>query len=574
MSLSAGKALISSAFLVLAASSASSHLFAQPGQALLSGIVADAQGGGVASASLPVMNVYDKSGMNNLRTRRSFLQHVGALAAVANGAAADAAERKPNIVLLYADDLGYGDLSCYGATKIRTPNLDRLAAQGMRGTATHSASATCTPSRYALMTGEYAWRKEGTGVLPGDATLLIDPSRTTLPSMLKQAGYRTGVVGKWHMGLGAGSIDWNGEIKPGPLEIGFDYSFIMPATGDRVPCVYVENHRVVNLDPKDPISVSYDQPFPGEPTGKANPELLKMKPSHGHDMAIVNGVSRIGYMKGGKSALWVDEDMADTFTSKALAFVEREKAGPFFLYFATHDIHVPRLPNARFAGKSDMGARGDAILELDSIAGQVLDTLDRLKLTDDTIVMFGSDNGPVLDDGYKDQAAEKVGAHKPAGVFRGGKYSNYDGGTRVPFLIRWPNHIKPDTTSDALMCHVDLLHSLATLTGQKLPAGAAPDSFDLMQAFLGKAKKGRPYLVEHATSLALVEGDWKLIRHHSGPKTNLTGNELGNDPKDQLFHITKDPGERENLAEQEPERVKAMNSTLDGIQKKGRSRPD
>ncbi len=504
-------------------------------------------------------------------TRRAFLQQAGVAAVAAGVQAAPAI--KPNIVLIYADDAGYGDLSCYGATRIKTPNLDRLAAQGMRGTATHSPSATCTPSRYALMTGEYAWRKQGTNVLPGDAKLLIEPGRTTLPSMLKQAGYRTGVVGKWHMGLGAGTIDWNGEIKPGPLEIGFDYSFIMPATGDRVPCVYVENHRVVNLDPKDPIAVSYETPFPGEPTGKANPELLKMHPSHGHDMAIVNGVSRIGFMKGGKSALWVDEDMADTFTSKALAFIEREKAGPFFLYFATHDIHVPRLPNARFVGKSAMGARGDAILELDWSVGQVLDTLDRLKLADNTIMMFASDNGPVLDDGYKDQAVEKAGAHKPAGIYRGGKYSNYDGGTRVPFLIRWPKHVKPDTTSDALMCHIDLLHSLASLTGQNVPNSAAPDSFDLLPAFLGQSKKGRPNLVEHATSLSLVEGEWKFIRHHAGPKTNLTGNELGNDPKDQLFNIQSDPSERENLADQQPERVRRMSATLDSVEKSGRSRP-
>ena len=480
---------------------------------------------------------------------------------------------KPNIVLIYADDVGYGDLSCYGATKIKTPNLDRLAAQGMRGTATHSPSATCTPSRYALMTGEYAWRKQGTGVLPGDATLLIEPGRTTLPSMLKSAGYRTGAVGKWHMGLGAGSVDWNGEIKPGPLEIGFDYAFIMPATGDRVPCVYIENHRVVNLDPKDPISVSYEEPFPGEPTGKANPELLKMHPSHGHDMAIVNGVSRIGYMRGGKSALWVDENMADAFTSKAVAFLQREKTGPFFLYLATHDIHVPRLPNARFAGKSDMGPRGDAILELDWSVGQVLDALDRLKLAGNTIVMFSSDNGPVLDDGYKDDAPAKAGTHKPAGIYRGGKYSNYDGGTRVPFVIRWPKHVKPDTISDALMCHVDLLHSLASLTGQKLAATAAPDSFDLLPAFLGQTKTGRPNLVQHASSLSLVEGDWKLIAAHAGPKVNLTGNELGNDSNDQLFNIAKDPGEQTNLASQESDRVKRMSAALKSVRDLGRSRP-
>jgi arylsulfatase A-like enzyme len=502
---------------------------------------------------------------------RLLLLRCAAICLALSAEAASAA--KPNIVLIYADDVGYGDLSSYGATRIKTPNLDRIAAEGMRGTATHAASATCTPSRYALMTGQYAWRRTGTGILPGDASLLIEPGSTTLPSVLKAAGYRTGVVGKWHMGLGAGSIDWNGEIKPGPLEIGFDYAFIMPATGDRVPCVYVENRRVVNLDPNDPISVSYEKPFPGEPTGRANPELLRMFPSHGHDMAIVNGVGRIGYMKGGKKALWVDEEMAATFTSKAISFLTREQDGPFFLYFATHDIHVPRLPDARFSGKSEMGPRGDAILELDWIVGQVLATLDRLKVADTTIVMFASDNGPVLDDGYKDQAVEKAGGHKPAGIYRGGKYSNYDGGTRVPFLIRWPNHVKPDSTSDTLLCHVDLLHSLASLTGQALPANAAPDSFDLMPAFLGKSTIGRPYLVEHADSLSLVEGDWKFIRHHPGSKTNETGIELGNSPQDQLFNIKKDPSERQDLANHEPERVKRMSQTLDSVESKGRSRP-
>src|ERR1039457_2723106 len=261
---------------------------------------------------------------------------------------ADAAARLPNIVYMYADDLGYGDVSCYGATRVKTPNLDRAAAAGVRFTDAHSSSATCTPSRYSLLTGEYAWRHQGTGVLPGNASLIVQPGRYTLPAMLKEAGYRTGVVGKWHLGLGARDLDWNGEIAPGPLDVGFDYSFIFPATGDRVPCVFVENRRVVNLDPSDPIRVDYDRPFAGEPTGAANPELLNLHPSHGHDNSIVNGISRIGYMTGGKAARWVDEDMADTITGKAVAFVEQNHARPFFLYFATHDIHVPRVPHPRF----------------------------------------------------------------------------------------------------------------------------------------------------------------------------------------------------------------------------------
>ena len=257
-------------------------------------------------------------------------------------------------------------MSCYGATQIQTPNIDRVAREGLRFTDGHSPSATCTPSRYAMLTGEYAWRKKGTGVLPGDAALIIESGRTTMASVLNRAGYRTGVVGKWHLGLGTSRPDWNGDVKPGPLELGFDYCFLMPATGDRVPCVYVENHRVVGLDRHDPIQVSFGQKIGDEPTGKEHPELLKVHPSHGHDMTIVNGISRIGFMAGGKSARWVDEDMADIYVAKARAFVEQQVATRhdqlFFLYLATHDIHVPRVPHSRFAGQSGLGPRGDVIL--------------------------------------------------------------------------------------------------------------------------------------------------------------------------------------------------------------------
>jgi arylsulfatase A-like enzyme len=284
--------------------------------------------------------------------------------ALASRLSAQAAAR-PNIVFIYADDVGYGDISCYGASRVKTPNLDRLAGAGMRFTNAHSSSATCTPSRYSLITGEYAWRKKGTNVLPGDATLIVPTDRQTLPGMLQKQGYHTAAIGKWHLGLGTTAVDWNTDIKPGPLEVGFDYSFIIPATGDRVPCVFVENHRVVNLDPKDPIRVNYDHPIGDEPTGKKNPEMLRMHPSHGHDMAIVNGISRIGYMTGGKKALWVDEDIADTLTKKAVNFIDQNRRNPFFLYFATHDVHVPRVPNKRFVGKTPLGPRGDAIAELD-----------------------------------------------------------------------------------------------------------------------------------------------------------------------------------------------------------------
>jgi arylsulfatase A-like enzyme len=327
---------------------------------------------------------------------------------------------RPNIVFIYGDDVGYGDVACYGATKVRTPNIDRLAKEGLRFTDAHCTSATCTPSRYGVLTGEYPWREKGTGILPGDASLIIKPGRLTWPAMLKKAGYATAAVGKWHLGLGTPKhIDWNGDIKPGPLEIGFDYAFIMPATGDRVPCVYIENHRIVGLDPKDPISVRYTGPYDDtpetEPTGPEHPELLKMKPSHGHNDTIVNGIGRIGFMRGGHAALWVDETLADTLAKKAIGFIEDHKAGPFFLYLATHDIHVPRAPNARFAGSSALGARGDVVNELDDTTGQILATLDRLKLSGNTIVVFSSDNGPVIDDGYKDGAVQHLDGHKAAG---------------------------------------------------------------------------------------------------------------------------------------------------------------
>ncbi len=483
-----------------------------------------------------------------------------------------AAAATPNIVLIYTDDLGYGDVGCYGATRVKTPNLDRLASEGLRFTDAHSPSATCTPSRYALLTGEYAWRKKGTGVLPGDARLIIDPARPTLASMLRQAGYVTGAVGKWHLGLGADKLDWNAEIKPGPLEIGFNTCFIMPATGDRVPCVYVEDHRVAGLDPQDPLTVSFTQKIGEEPTGKENPELLKMKPSHGHDMTIVNGISRIGHMNGAKAARWKDEDIADVLTRRAVKFIDENKSKPFFLYFATHDIHVPRVPHARFVGKTDMGPRGDVIAQLDWCVGEVMAALKRNQLDTNTLVIFSSDNGPVVDDGYRDEAVEKLGDHKPAGPFRGSKYSIFEAGTRVPMIVRWSGRVKPGT-SDALVCHIDFMASLAALAGQKLADTAAPDSLNTMPALLGESRTGRETLVEHAGSLSIRKGNWKFIEPGRGARFNQnTRAELGNAPDPQLYDVAADPGERKNLAAEQPERVSELAAALQKIRADGRSR--
>jgi arylsulfatase A-like enzyme len=480
------------------------------------------------------------------------------------------AQNHPNVVLIYADDLGYGDVSAYGAVGLKTPNIDRLAREGIWFTDAHAPAATCTPSRYAMLTGEYAWRKPGTGVLPGNAALIIEPGRTTLASLFQRAGFATGVVGKWHLGLGpAGGPDWNGEIRPGPLDIGFGSAFIMAATGDRVPTVYIENRRVAGLDPGDPIRVNYGEPVGDWPTGRGNANLLKVHPSHGHDQTIVNGISRIGYMTGGKAALWKDEDMADAFTRKATAFIEQHRATPFFLFFALHDPHVPRVPHARFVGATSMGPRGDAIAQLDWCVGEVLSALDRLNLANDTLVLFTSDNGPVLDDGYRDDAVEKLGTHAPAGPFRGGKYSNFEGGTRVPFIVRWPARVKP-AVSDALVSQVDLVASFAALTGLSLSDPGVRDSENVLPALMGASKTARTVLIEQAGSLSIRQGQWKYIAPGKGPRINEnTKTELGNDPTPQLYDLSNDTGERSNLATTRPEKVREMESLLDGIRRRG-----
>ncbi len=474
--------------------------------------------------------------------------------------------KTPNVIIIYADDIGYGDLSCNGEKTIHTPNVEKLANNGIRFTDAHAVAATSTPSRYSLLTGQYAWRRNDTGIATGDAGMVIRPEQATIADMFREAGYTTGAVGKWHLGLGntAGSQDWNGFITPGPTDIGFDYSYIMAATGDRVPCVFVENQRVVNLDPNDPIAVSYKEPFPGEPLGKDHPEMLYVqKPSHGHDMAIVNGISRIGYMKGGKQALWVDENIADSITNKAVKFIENNKDKPFFLYFATNDIHVPRVPHPRFAGKSGMGPRGDAILEFDWSVGQVMATLDKLGLTENTLIILSSDNGPVVDDGYQDQSVELLGAHRPWGPFRGGKYSIFEAGTRIPFVVSWPAKIK-QAVSDALVSQIDIFASLSKLIGKEVSEGTAPDSRDQLSTLLGQDTKGRDYIVEQAGSLSVSNGEWKYIEPGKGsaylPETNT---ELGNNKEPQLYNLKKDMGEKNNLASQHPEKVQQLHQLLE-----------
>ncbi|MBM1107703.1 arylsulfatase [Aurantibacter crassamenti] len=470
---------------------------------------------------------------------------------------------KPNIIIIYADDLGYGEMGAYGATELKTPNLDKLANGGMRFTNGFASSATCTPSRYALMTGVYPWRNKNAKILPGTAPLIIDTAQPTIPKMLKKQGYYTGIVGKWHLGLGSGNVNWNERIAPGPNEVGFDYSHILAATQDRVPTVYIENGKVVNLDPNDPIEVSYEKNFDGEPTGLDNPELLKMKWHHGHNNSIVNGIPRIGFMKGGEAAKWVDEDMADYFLADAQAYVKKHKSEPFFLYYALQQPHVPRTPNARFVGSSGMGPRGDVIVEADWMIGEFVKTLEAEGLLENTLIIFSSDNGPVVNDGYYDDSEEKLGNHTPAGILRGGKYSLFEAGTRVPFFTYWKGKINPGV-SDAMVSQIDLFTSLASLVGSD---ESTTDSQELLDAFLGKNDVGRSELVVEATSrTAFRKGDWAMIPPYNGPAINKYVNiELGNDKEYQLYNLKEDIEQQKNLAQSNPDKLQEMITSYEKI---------
>lgn len=485
---------------------------------------------------------------------------------------------RPNVIVIMADDLGYGDLSCYGATALKTPNIDQLAAEGQRFTSGYCSASTCTPTRYSFLTGTYAFRKKGTGIAPPNSPALIQPGTDTIASVLKKAGYGTAVIGKWHLGLGVDAPDWNGDLKPGPLEIGFDHCLLLPTTNDRVPQVYVSDHRVLNLDPSDPLWVGNKKPSEDHPTGISHRDTLKMDWSHGHNATIHNGISRIGFYTGGHAARFRDEDLSDKWVEKSIQWIEDHQDQPFFLFFSSHDLHVPRVVHERFQGATKLGPRGDAIFELDWCVGELVKTLDRLNLTDKTLVVFCSDNGPVLDDGYKDDAIEKIGDHRAAGQFRGGKYNVFEGGTRTPLITRWPGRI-PAGVSDQMVCTIDLAASCAALVGAELPEGGCLDSFDLSEAFLGQpGAKGRDHLVQQDNgqggNYGFRVGDWKLLRHDS-KRTNNTELRLQRRPTKafHLYNLSTDPGERKNVIDEHPEIAERMKKQLAQIIQTGRSRP-
>ncbi len=490
------------------------------------------------------------------------------------------AAEKPNVIVIMADDLGYGDISSYGATSLQTPHIDALAREGQRFTSGYCSASTCTPTRYSFLTGTYAFRRPNTGIAPPNSPMVIDPDTETIATILGSVGYKTAVIGKWHLGLGGpDGPDWNGELKPGPREIGFDYNFLLPTTNDRVPQVYVENSRVLNLDPNDPLWVGSAKPSDDHPTGITHRDTLKMNWSHGHNSTIHNGISRIGFYTGGHAARFRDEDLADEWVKQSNKWIAENKDEPFFLFFASHDLHVPRIPHERFQGVTSLGYRGDVIVQLDWCVGEIMKTLKKHDLEENTLVVFCSDNGPVMDDGYEDLALENLGDHRAAGPYTGGKYSVYEGGTRTPFITWWKGRIQPGV-SDEVVCTIDLLASLAALTGAEIPDDAALDSMDIMDALLGKRNaKGRDHLVQQdngrGNNYGLRVGNWKLQRHDSRSARNVVvEKKLANTQVAQyrLYDLSKDPQETNDLFHKNSRMASKLVAQLTEIIDSGRTR--
>ncbi|MEM1443584.1 MAG: arylsulfatase, partial [Verrucomicrobiota bacterium] len=405
--------------------------------------------------------------------------------------AALSAAEKPNIVLIFADDLGYGDVGCYGATKVRTPHLDQLATEGKRFTDAHSASAVCTPSRYAMLTGIYPHRRGLSKPVFLKTGLVVDTSRQTMATVLKDAGYATACIGKWHLGFGTKAPDWNGELKPGPLELGFDYYFGVPVVNSHPPFVYVENHHVVGLVPEDP--------FVFGKKAKTREFFEKM------------GLDQIGGADAAH-ALYDDELVGTELVKKSKDWIEKQKENPFFLFLSTTNIHHPFTPHPRFQGTSDCGVYGDYIHELDWIVGEVVQKLEDEGLTKNTLVIFTSDNGGMFNVGG--QNAWDAG-HRLNGELLGFKFGAWEGGHRVPFIAKWPGKIAPGTESDQLVSNIDMIATFAAMTEVELREGEGTDSIDILPALVSDPENPlRDHIVlspSKATHLSLRKGKWMYI---------------------------------------------------------------
>ncbi len=527
-------------------------------------------------------------------SRRTFMR--GALAAAAGVAVGRCAQAKPapaakpNIVVILADDLGWGDLNCYNpAGMIPTPNLDKLAREGMRFTDAHTPAAQCSPTRYGLMTGRYPWRtRMKTGVLQHFAKPLIDPKRLTLAAMLKRNGYATAGVGKWHLGWGwqtkAGQtinpsswnpkqvdkIDFTKPLTASPLDHGFDYYFGIGSSNNMLPYCYIEGNRIVQPPTTKRKSPVYDTETG---VGLVSPDYVS---------------EQIDQVLWGKARAWLDKHLAAT------------PAKPFFLYLPTSAIHRPCLAVKAFRNASKAGLHGDKVVELDDIVGKLMATLKAKGCLDNTLVIFTSDNGAVPGDpegalrhyarndwgrrwdakkllARKDEGSYKnwlTYGHKVNGPYLGYKTTIYEGGHRVPFIVRWPGKIKAGTVSDEIICTIDVMATAADILKVDLPSNAAEDSYSLLPVLLGR-KLDKPLreatiMTPWSAMKSVRQGPWKLVMgknsggFHMARKTAQAG---------QLYNLATDPGETTNLYDRHPEKVKALTAICEKYVAAGRSAP-
>ena len=482
--------------------------------------------------------------------------------------------KKPNIILIFADDLGYGDLSCYGATKVQTPNIDKLALEGRRFTDAHSASAVCTSSRYGLLTGQYPFRGNGgKGIWgPCDHTqpLLIDTNKLTLGLLLKNDGYATAAIGKWHLGFGKGQTDWNKPLRPGPLELGFDYYFGVPKVNSGFPYVYVENDTIVGYEADDPITFekpfSATKTFPPEASVKVDNKVGGAKKAH---------------------ALYDDEKTGMMLTEKAVSWIEGNKDKPFFLYFPTTNIHHPFTPAPQFKGTSQCGLYGDFIHEFDWMVGRLMECLEKNGLAENTLVIVTSDNGGMFNRGGQD--AFKAG-HRQNGDLLGFKFGVWEGGQRVPFIAKWPGKVPANTVSNQMFSSIDMLATFAEITGQTVNANQLADSLNVLPALIGEpqqpVRESLLLVPRHASHVSVRKGKWiyiprqgsggfrgKLGKHGAGGPVvaSFVGNENSDfengkyrkdAPAGQLYDLEADLTQTTNLHDLRPDIVQQMKSTL------------
>lgn len=514
-----------------------------------------------------------RQGHSIMRTRRCFAVLLAA-AAMLTGAlrASFAVEAAPNIVYILCDDLGYGDVKCFNPDgKIATPHMDKLAAEGMIFTDAHSGSSVCTPTRYGVLTGRYAWRSRlQRGVLGGLSPRLIEPGRLTVAALVKQHGYHTACIGKWHLGMDWTRVEgkevtelsiespdqvWNVEygrpIAGGPNSLGFDYYYGISASLDMVPYTFIENDRVTLLP-------TLDKSFPMM-AGREGGQTRKGPAAPGFDAA----------------------DVLPTLTRKAVEYIDQRSAAahggtPFFLYLPLASPHTPIVPNPPWQGASGLNAYGDFVIETDWSIGQVVKALDKHGLAENTLLIVTSDNGCSPQARYEELLPK---GHNPSYVFRGHKADIYDGGHRVPFIVRWPAKVKAGARSDRLVCLTDLLATCAELLGARLPDDAAEDSVSFVPALLGRADQPpREAVVHHSIdgSFAIRQGKWILAfcpgsGGWSAPRP--ARDDASSLPPVQLYDLASDIGQRQNVQHAFPDVVARLTALMERFVAEGRSTP-